>query len=693
MCSVPAFLPMLRETGPKQFTAVPSLGYKRMILDYHFSDFSTEILRSYSADEIVKTIVNLGAQSLLLYAKDHWGHCYFETKRFRRHPAVPTDLFGDVLHGLHEHGIGINAYYSVAWDELSARQHPDWVLRDANDAPTRLNYPLPNYAHWTFLCTNTAYGQYSLDELDELMSRYRFEALFLDIFGSLPACYCEVCRKLWRAHAGEELPRKLVGGDLASYIDFQTKEIFGAYYDRVLALLKRHNLNIPSTHNAGLEYSRDGYVASEIDPYGADFFRSGLEAKIWRARAAGKDVELICHRTNGMFDFTLKPTAELTWEVATAAAHRAAVMFVDQPFASGRIDHPAYGEIRKAFGAADDLHPFLTDCSTLADILIVTSERSEQLNQADSTLFRPGGERADLSGAYKMFAELHYPFDIITAEQLLKRNLAATKVIVFPYIRCVNPALVAKVKEWVAAGGVLLFTYRTAEWDTQSRPLDEKYFGLIHLGADNPDQVTFVRPSPMFRLPDSYLRVRETALPSHDDRLTTLGTLTHPALRVTEQEWVTHNVIPGEDTSSPVLVAGRFGKGLFIYSGFRYFKESREQGIGAYRRLLDHELRRHYEPALFVEAPGLIDSIYYNGHGDTRVVLLNAGSDRPAGEDNHLNIEEFIPVDVTVWSRQAVTGAFDLSGAALPLSKSNGFGMVRVSVRRAYEGVRLLTAV
>jgi hypothetical protein len=684
---------MLRQPAPAQSAGDPALGYKRMILDYHFSEFSPEILRSYSAAEIVKAIVDLGAQSLLLYAKDHWGHCYFETKRFRRHPAVPTDLFGDVLQGLHEHGVGINAYYSVAWDELSARQHPDWVLRDANGVPARLNYPLPNYAHWTFLCTNTAYGQYSLDELDELMGRYRFEALFLDIFGSLPACYCDACRKLWRTSTGEELPRKLAGIDLARYIDFQTKEIFGAYYDRVLALLKRHNLNIPSTHNAGLEYSRDGYVASEIDPYGADFFRSGLEAKIWRARAAGKDVELICHRTNGMFDFTLKPTAELTWEVATAAAHRAAVMFVDQPFASGRIDHPAYREIRKAFAAADDLHPFLTECSTLAEILIVTSERSEQLNPADSTLFRPGGERADLSGAYKMFAELHYPFDIVTAEQLLNINLAATKVIVFPYVRCVDPALVVKMREWVAAGGTLLFTYRTAEWDTQTRPLEHKYFGLIRLGADNPDQVTFVHPSATFGLADSYLRVRETALLEHDDALTALGTLTHPALRVTEQEWVTHNVIPGEDTSLPVLVAGWSGKGLFIYSGFRYFKEGREQGLGAYRRLLDQELRRRYEPGLFVEAPGLIDSIYYNGPGDIRAVLLNAGSDRPAGEGDHINIEEFIPVAATVCSRRTVAAAFDLSGKPLPVSRSDGFSRVKVSVAGAYAGVRLVMTI
>ena len=258
-------------------------------------------------------------------------------------------------------------------------------------------------------------------------------------------------------------------------------------------------------------------------------------------------------------------------------------MFVDQPFASGRIDHPAYREIRTAFAAADDLHPFLKDCSTLSDILIVTSERSEQLNPADSTLFRPGGERADLSGAYKMFAELHYPFDIVTAEQLIDSNLAATKILVFPYMRCLDPALIAKVKAWVATGGTLIFTYRTAEWDNQARPLEQKYFGLIRLAADNPDQVTFVQPTASFALPDSYLRVHETALPERGEGLVTLGTLTHPALRVTEQQWVTHNVIPGDDTSVPVLVAGQFGKGHFIYSGFRYFKESREQGLNAYR--------------------------------------------------------------------------------------------------------------
>jgi len=672
--------------------ARPALGYKRMILDYHFSEFAPGILRDYSAKAIVETMVDLGVHSMLLYAKDHWGHCYFATNRFKRHPAVPTDLFGDVLQGLHERGIGVNAYYSVAWDETAARTHPDWVLRGVDGNPARLNYPLPDYARWTFLCTNTEYGQYSLDELDELMSRYRFDALFLDIFGSLPPCFCTRCRELWRARTGNALQRSTDSAGIARYIDFQTTEIFGAYYDRVLALLKRHNLDIPVTHNAGLDYSRDGYVASEIDPYGADFFRSGLEAKLWRARGAGKEVELICHRTNGMFDFTLKPTAELTWEVATAAAHQAAVMFVDQPFASGRIDRPAYGELRKAFAAADDLHPFVSGGTTLADVLIVTSERSEQVNPGDSTLFLPAGERADLSGAYKLFSELHYPFDLITAERLLERDFSGIKVIVVPYVRCLDPRLVETVRRWVAAGGTLVFGYRSAEWDNYARPLERKYFGLVGLSADNPDQVTFIRPSARFGLPDSYLRVHETALPESGNEVSVLGTLTHPALKVTDREWVTHNVIPGEDTAQPVLIAGRFGNGRFIYSGCRFFKESREQGIGAYRVLIDRELRTSYMPAVSVRAPGVIDALYYRAPGEIRVVLLNSGSDRPSGEGNHVNIEEFIPVSVEIEVRRNISAAFDLHGNTLTVRRSGATTVVDVPSVYAYAGVRLVGA-
>ncbi len=42
---------------------------------------------------------------------------------------------------------------------------------------------------------------------------------------------------------------------------------------------------------------------------------------MFRARADGKEVELIGHRFNKIWDFTLKPPALMQFEVATAISH------------------------------------------------------------------------------------------------------------------------------------------------------------------------------------------------------------------------------------------------------------------------------------------------------------------------------------------------------------------------------------
>lgn len=75
------------------------LGYKRLILDYHFSEFNPDTLINANAREIVDAMVSLGVDSLLLYAKDHWGNIYHHTETGHRHRNVQFDLFGQVLSG------------------------------------------------------------------------------------------------------------------------------------------------------------------------------------------------------------------------------------------------------------------------------------------------------------------------------------------------------------------------------------------------------------------------------------------------------------------------------------------------------------------------------------------------------------------------------------------------------------------
>lgn len=77
------------------------------------------------------------------------------------------------------------------------------------------------------------------------------------------------------------------------------------------------------------------------------------------------------------------------------------------------------------------------------------------------------------------------------------------------------------------------------------------------------NQVSFIKPH--WKVSSRYLRLTPVSQIGVQPGQEVLGTLVNPALRVTETEWVSHNVMPGEDTSEPVMVRGRLGSGKFGY--------------------------------------------------------------------------------------------------------------------------------
>ena len=674
------------------------LGYKQMILDYHFSEFNPTTLENANAAAIVDAMKALQVDSMLLYAKDHWGNCYFKTDKFKRHKNVPYDLFGEVLEGLHRNNIKVSAYYSVAQDEYSAQRTSDWFLLDKSGTPIQLqfykNRAHPYFARWTLLCLNSPYGDYVLAELAQLIAQYDFEALFLDIVGALPLCYCHYCQALWKARYDEQLPQDLGPKEIVRYLDFQTNVIFLPFYRRVREILKANNKAIPTTHNAGLDYSLDSYLSAEIDPYGVDYYRS-VETKILRANANGKEALHIGHRNNGLFDFTLKPTPSLCWEVATGVAHNCAFMFVDQPFWDGSLDPIAYSALGKAFDVADRLKPHIIGSIPYAEILILYSSRSEILNQDSETGASTDpaewgtGERSDLHGAAKLFGDLHFPYDLATEQQVLEVDLHQYPLIVVPYSAYLAADTQKRLRDYVHAGGTLLFAYRTAQWDENANPAINPYLGLVELGEDWNNQISFVKPR--INLGDTYLRVTEAARLQGHGPWDVFATLTNPGLRVTATEWISSNVIPGEDTPAPAVVTGKWGKGTFIYTSFRLFKEHLRQGLGVYRRLVERTIEPFYKPSLKVEAPRVVEAVYNRRGDEIGIVIINGITGRPTGLGNRVDIDETVPISgISVLSRTRIIDARDISGRKLNISvHGNATWRVELPKLDAYDAISL----
>ncbi len=147
-----------------------------------------------------------GAESVLLYAQDHWGYAHYPSNVGVRHPNLKTDFFGDSVALARKHGMSAVAYYSLQFNNQIVLSHPDWGWVNERGEQQR--------ARWYIPCLDSPYRQYTLGMIDEIFSRYQVDELFLDIFGisfvlyhgggATPFCFCKHTEEAWnKDHPGE----------------------------------------------------------------------------------------------------------------------------------------------------------------------------------------------------------------------------------------------------------------------------------------------------------------------------------------------------------------------------------------------------------------------------------------------------------------------------------------------------------
>ena len=115
------------------------------------------------------------------------------------------DVFGELVAGCRKLGLVVIARTDphATYDEVQAA-HPDWIAVGADGKPRR---------HWASpeLWVTCGLGPYNFEFLtevtQEIMSRYRVDAIFINRWDGSGMCYCEHCRRNFRAASGLELPR------------------------------------------------------------------------------------------------------------------------------------------------------------------------------------------------------------------------------------------------------------------------------------------------------------------------------------------------------------------------------------------------------------------------------------------------------------------------------------------------------
>jgi len=670
------------------------LGYKVYILDFQFSDLDPDTLKNADANTYADAMVEMGVETLLVYANNVYGISFFKSQYGPKLKNISDEFLGEFLNACRQRKIKTTLYHSVYWQEYFAVLHPDWALIQADGKPALFaGGGVPGEV--TFLCLNSPFRELYMKQVKEIADRFTFDSWFVDEYffhrgGCL--CYNPYCLEKYKARTGEDLPRPLPDEKFPQYLDF-TIDTYHGFYQEIKDTLQASGRHVLTTHNFGLDYSLDDYLIMETNAAGFDFYGPSTRTKFCRARARGRELQMIPHRGNGgggegYTDGTNAPQAHLNWLSAVITSHNAASMWADQAMVDGTLDPVSIRSVKEAFKVADRIIPKVKGTIPYAEIAVFSNERDLELSNYH--------DYADFAGANKLLTDLHWPFDVITEESLNPVELSSYRLLIVPQVQYLSAEHSRKVLDFVEGGGTLFSCGKCATYDENGKPHAAPNFGLVRT-TDTHEPRAYIKPR--FPMDDERIKAMNILTVEPDSSHEVLGTYIRPSVCTAPDSRFKDGPYPGRVTDVPVVVRGRRGKGSYVYAGCRFFHEYLRQNLPIFGQAWKQMLATLYRPAVWVEAPTVVEAVYNQLGSELRVCLINGITSRPAGggqfqdadQRAHINVVEVIPIsEVKILLRgKSVQRATDLAGRVLRVVAEKDRTVVMVPRLRQYDVITL----
>jgi len=609
----------------------------------------------------------------------------FKSQFLPKFQNLPDDFLGAYLEACRKRGIKTELYYSLGWQKTLDVEHPDWLVLDPESKPVEFdNTPSGFMGKAAFLCFNSPYREFCLKQVKELVDRYTFDAWDVDVlvwFDRKQVCYNPYCLEKWRARTGQDLPRPLTQELYPEYLDFMA-ETHRSIYRAIKVQLKSSGRDVPTTHDFGFDYELDDFVMIESNPGGSDFYNMSVNAKIYRAHAHGRELQINPHRANHYVDYVNAPFPTLTWQTAVAVSHNAGLMWCDMANGDGEIDGMAIRSMKEAFRVADRLIPKVQGTVPYGEVAVLFSERDQLLTEG-----RDNKDSGDFNGAHKLLTDLHWPFDVVADEHLSLGELSRFRLLIVPSLQYLSQEHRQIVLDYVEKGGHLFFCGRCAVLDRNGRPHTEPQFGLVKIRETHAPR-GYVKT--LFPIDDERLKAADIMTVEPDGSLRVLGHMISMSAPRREGSPLQEPPFPLRETDLPVMVTGRRGEGQFTYVGYAFFQEYFDQGLPVIGQAFTKLVADFYQPSVWVEAPTVVEAIYNQLGDELRVSLVNGITARPAG-GAYVNIVEVIPIMGTriVLRDRKLRRAVDIAGRSLSIANKGGEATVTVPRLEQYDLVSL----
>lgn len=417
--------------------------FRQVHLDFHTSETIDHVGDKFDKEHFQNALEVGHVNSINLFAKCHHGYAYYPSEINEMHPGLSFDLLGSMVEAAEEIDVDVQIYVSAGIDEKYARKHPEWLIRN-KDESTRWT---PNFFEPGFheLCLNTPYLNVLLNQIEEVLRRFKPKGLWLDIVGVRP-CYCQTCMN----------EAKTMGLDVNNPSEMIRlwEKTYRQYQKNVQTLVERISETTEIIHNSGhflrgredlwsanthyeLEslptggwhYDHFPMSARYIQPFGVDFL--GITGKF--------------HTSWGEFG-GFKHYNALRYEMAVNLMNGAKCSIGDQLHPNGRMDLATYKLMGKAYEEVLKKEPWCDQVSSMADIGIFSAEAIE-----GTPLLEAFNNPSD-AGAVRILLEEHYLFDLIDQYS----DFTKYTLIILPDSIRLDSKLTAKMEDYLSKGGKIL---------------------------------------------------------------------------------------------------------------------------------------------------------------------------------------------------------------------------------------------
>lgn len=477
-----------------------------------FADYS-----SLSAEEHLKHLVNMNADSLLVFVMPISGYMFYDSKIAERHPNLKYDYLKEMIRLGHQRGIAMELYLPTMYNDRLVQKNPSWGIRNPDGSLYQSLYggyhPDPNSpaADWYVRIIN------------ELVPAYKAQALFLDAISFMRYGQSEFTVKRFFQDVGRVYPKSLKEDpDWRATLRWEVTQMEN-YWRKLRDAAKQRDPGIEMTFDEPGPYIQMPGTPGEFVPVPphvntlADyaFTEAGPrgEYSTWmRGIVYPKPFRVTFLNRNSILDPAR--TDDLRAHVGRSVAVGALIYHSDRTSIEGRPNGQSTKVWGEVFRELKQKEPYLVGADTVKHVAIVSSEptmlyggRMDMSSHAN-----------DMIGAMRMLDALHIQYDVVPDWNLVPQILKSYQLIILPNTACMGDEQVLAIRQYVREGGAVLATAESSLFDATGKPRQDfalaDVFGVrIDEKVDDAIQ-TAERKSPVYLHPGSNTHAIFRGLPS-----------------------------------------------------------------------------------------------------------------------------------------------------------------------------------